>query len=215
MPQRNEYEIRSMERIRWLIDTYCEGSQAAFCERTGLHKSTVSKIVNNLHTPSKASAEKIASVFMVSQEWVNGYDVPMKKTAAVSERTASLPVYTRLPAHLPLDQVIDINGSVEYEKDKISQGETCFAYAVCDDSMQPRIQEGDIVIASATEKPVSGDLVLASVDDRDAILRRLTIYENSIALFADNPAIPPEYIAENEKARLRIIGKIKELRAAF
>ena len=213
MPERNEYEKRSMERVRWLIDTYCEGSQAAFCERTGLHKSTVSKIVNNLHIPSKTSVEKIASVFLVSQEWVNGYDVPMRKTEAVSEKTASLPIYTRIPAHLALDQVIDIDGSVEYAKEQIKDGETCFACRISDNSMQPRILEDDIVIVSAGKEANSGDLILACVDDKDAVLRRLTIYENSIALSADNPVFPPMIFPDTEKDRLQIIGRVKELRA--
>ena len=68
------YEKVIMQRIRKLIDEYCEGSQQRFVERTGLNKGSVSQYVNGNNTPSRANAEKIASAFNLDVSWVLGYD---------------------------------------------------------------------------------------------------------------------------------------------
>lgn len=69
------YEKIIMQRIRKIIDDYCDGSQSRFVERTGLNKGSVSQYVNGKNTPSRENAEKIAEAFHLDVGWVLGYDV--------------------------------------------------------------------------------------------------------------------------------------------
>lgn len=69
------YEKIIMQRIRQIIDDYCDGSQKKFVDRTGLNKGSVSQYVNGKNTPSRENAEKIAEAFHLDVAWVLGYDV--------------------------------------------------------------------------------------------------------------------------------------------
>lgn len=69
----SQYEELSRARMKKLIDTYCNGSQQIFAERTGLNKASVSQYMNGKNTPSTKTAEKIAKAFGCSPEWVMGF----------------------------------------------------------------------------------------------------------------------------------------------
>lgn len=69
----SQYEELSRARIKQLIDTYCNGSQQIFAERTGLNKASVSQYMNGKNTPSTKTAEKIAKAFSCDPEWVMGF----------------------------------------------------------------------------------------------------------------------------------------------
>lgn len=69
----SQYEQISRERIKYLIDTYCNGSQQTFAARTGLNKASVSQYMNGKNTPSTKTAEKIAAAFHCDPEWVMGF----------------------------------------------------------------------------------------------------------------------------------------------
>ena len=69
------WEKTCMQRIRKLIDDYCEGSQQRFVEKTGLNKGSVSQYVNGKNTPSMENAQKIADAFKVDIAWILAYDL--------------------------------------------------------------------------------------------------------------------------------------------
>lgn len=76
------YERQAKERIIFLIDKYCSGSQQRFADLTGINKASVSQYVNGKNTPSNLTAGKIAFAFNVNAPWVMGFDVPMKEEHA-------------------------------------------------------------------------------------------------------------------------------------
>ena len=65
------------ERIKSLINDYCEGSQQKFADRCGISKYSVSQYVNGSNAPGNVSAAKIAKAFDLDPLWVMGFDVPM------------------------------------------------------------------------------------------------------------------------------------------
>lgn len=85
----SQFEKLSRERIKYLIDTYCGGSQQAFAERTGLNKASVSQYMNGKNTPSTKTAEKIAQAFDCDPEWVMGFS-SRKAEYYNSEETAAM-----------------------------------------------------------------------------------------------------------------------------
>lgn len=75
---KKDYIEKTRSRIRFLIDTYYEGSQQAFADAVKINKASVSQYVNGTNTPGNITAGKIASVCRVDPLWVMGFDVPMK-----------------------------------------------------------------------------------------------------------------------------------------
>ena len=71
----NKYEIMSQKRIRWLIDEYCDGQQAAFAKKAGIGKSSVSQYVNGTNFPNNITAGIIARAFNMNPAWIMGFDV--------------------------------------------------------------------------------------------------------------------------------------------
>lgn len=72
--QLSPWETTCKNRIRQLIDEYCDGNQQRFVDKTGLNKGSVSQYVNGKNVPSEANAIKIASAFNVDPDWVRGFD---------------------------------------------------------------------------------------------------------------------------------------------
>ena len=210
----NEYERESLKRISYLIDTYCNGKQIEFAERTGIQKSSVSQYTSFLHAPTPNNCKKIADTFHVNVDWVRGYDMPMKAPSPSGEQMFSVPLYDAIPSGSTLDTLArsdteDVSGR------HLPASADLFALRIADDSMSPRIRRGDIVIARRQEDAASDDLVIASLPGKDAVCRRFMRYRDGAALLSDNPACPPAYLPDSEKDRLRIIGKVIELRARF
>lgn len=73
----NKYERASQERIKYLINTKCNGSQQEFADRVGIGKSSVSQYVKGTNFPSNIRAGQIAEAFGVNPAWVMGFDGPM------------------------------------------------------------------------------------------------------------------------------------------
>ena len=74
----SEIDERSIERVQWIIDSYCGGSQQELADRTGVNKASISQYLNRHNTPSNLTASKLAEPFGLSPAWVMGFDVPMQ-----------------------------------------------------------------------------------------------------------------------------------------
>ena len=209
----NAYEKTSIERIKYLIENYCDGSQAEFAARCGLNRSSITHYMNHAHAPTRQTAMKVSEAFGVNPDWVQGYDAPMRKDASPDDRTTEIPVYGRIPSDVPVNQVTHIVGTEEVKKD--TSASSLFAFSVPDDSMHPKIDTGDVVIIAPDIKAKDNDLVLVAMRGKDASVRRLKTYADSVAFISDNPAYPPEVFAKAEKNDMEILGKVIELRSRF
>lgn len=72
--------INSRQRIKYLIDTFCDGSQQVFADKVKIGKSSVSQYVNGTNCPGNIRARQIGDVFGVNPVWVMGFEVPMTDT---------------------------------------------------------------------------------------------------------------------------------------
>lgn len=83
---------QAQERIKYLIETKCGGSQQIFADRVGINKASVSQYVNGRNVPTNTTAKRIAEVFGVNPAWVMGFDVPERnsKTEIVAAKLIGL-----------------------------------------------------------------------------------------------------------------------------
>ena len=75
-----KYERQARERIQLLIDEFCNGSQQAFADKSGVHKSSISQYINGKNIPSNLTAIKLCEPFGVNPAWLMGFDVPKYET---------------------------------------------------------------------------------------------------------------------------------------
>lgn len=127
-----------------------------------------------------------------------------------------IPVLGRVAAGIPIEAQEEILDWEEITGDMALDGEY-FALQIRGDSMEPKFSNGDIVIVRQQEDADDGDIVIALVNGNDAVCKRLKKYEDGIALVSTNPAYDPMYFSGAEVAEtpIKIIGKVKELRAKF
>lgn len=127
-----------------------------------------------------------------------------------------IPVLGRVAAGIPIEAQEEILDWEEITPQMAFDGEY-FALQIQGDSMEPKFSNGDVVIVRQQEDADDGDIVIALVNGNDAVCKRLKKYEDGIALVSTNPAYDPMYFsgAEVTETPVKIIGKVKELRAKF
>lgn len=129
--------------------------------------------------------------------------VEVEKTTEVSG--VSIPVMGRIAAGVPISAIQHQSHSVSVPVEMLRGGEH-FALEVRGDSMiEAGILDGDTVVIKKSDDAVSGDIVVALVDDEEATLKRIRKKGASIALEAANPAYETRIFGPD---RVRVQGKL-------
>lgn len=206
-------EQLSRDRIRQLIDERCGGKQQVFADKVGIGKSSVSQYVNGSHSPTNVKAAQIAMAFGVQPMWVMGFDVPKFETFR-EDQLRRLSIYGRIAAGFDRSMVQDIIGEIDdtrYDPDEY------MALQISGHSMEPRIEDGDIVIVKMQSDVETGNLAIITINGEDATCKRVKKYRDGIELIPINPSYPTRFFTHEEIQSLpvTIIGKVVELRAKF
>lgn len=186
---------------------------------SGVNKSSISQYLNGSHSPSNISSEKMSKTLNVNPLWLMGFDVPMRNidntnTNQISAKTIN--VLGRVATGIPFNANTEIIDIEEISEEMAKTGEY-FGLKIRDDSMEPRICDGDVVIVRQQDDAESGDIVIAMVNGDDATCKRLVKYASSIALVSLNTKYEPMMFTNEEimSKPVRVIGKVIELRGKF
>ena len=186
-------------------------------------KSHLSQYVNGKSNPDNEKIFLLSKIFGVTEAWLLGYDVSRYKTseeAKVNEPQSSqglqIPVLGTVAAGIPISAVEDILDYEEVPQSWESQGEF-FGLRIKGDSMEPRMESGDVVIVRQQSDANSGDTVIVLVNGDDATCKRLQKTDNGIMLVSTNPKYPPMfYSTEDIQTKpVVILGKVVELRQKY
>lgn len=125
-----------------------------------------------------------------------------------------IPVLGRVAAGIPIEAVQDIE---DYEDIPASWGDPreYFALKIQGHSMEPRIWDGDVVIARKMPDVDSGSVAVVLVDGEEATVKQIKKSEDGMTLIGWNPAVyPPKFYTWAEVSRLpvQILGIVKEVR---
>ncbi len=77
-------KISCAERIAYAL-TVRKMTQTELCKKTGIPKSAMSQYIKGSFEPKQNRVYLISKALDVSEAWLMGYDVPMKKEAPTSE----------------------------------------------------------------------------------------------------------------------------------
>ena len=186
---------------------------------SGVNKSSISQYLNGSHSPTNISSEKMAKILNVNPVWLMGFDVSMRNndyTAKDQIKPKTINVLNRVAAGIPVNANTEIIDVEEISQEMVRTGEY-FGLKIHDDSMEPRICDGDVVIVRQQDDAESGDIVIAMVNGDDATCKRLVKYASSIALVSLNSKYEPMMFTNEEimSKPVRVIGKVVELRGKF
>lgn len=182
-------------------------SVAGLCGITGISKSAFTELKSGRTKSLGAkSLSKIANYFNVSADYLINDCIPAAQNV--------VPVYGQVSAGIPMEAITDIEDYEEISDALAANGEY-IALKIHGRSMEPRMCEGDIVIARRQEDVEDGQYAIVMVDGENAACKKIKkLADGGIALLSTNPLYEPQYYPadENNGVPVRIIGRVVEIR---
>ncbi|SFZ82070.1 repressor LexA [Devosia enhydra] len=143
---------------------------------------------------------------------------PPPRPAAVSSapspddsgRPVMVPVMGRIAAGTPIEAIQSHSHTIGVPPEMLGGGDH-YALEVRGDSMiDAGIFDGDTVIIKKQDSAVTGEIVVALVDDQEATLKRLRRKGQSVALEAANPAYETRIFPQDRvKVQGRLVGLLR------
>ena len=180
-------------------------TQLDLAKAIGVSNTTINNYVKGYNTPRMDKLDKICNYLRIERS-----DLLNTSTSEEKKTTSAL----RIPV---LGNVAA--GILDYEEVPSSwqsQGEF-FALRIKGDSMEPRMESGDVVIVKQQSDANSGDTVIALVNGDDATCKRLEKTDNGIMLVSTNTKYPPMFYSKEDIVNkpVVILGKVVEFRGKF
>jgi repressor LexA len=178
-------------------------TQNELAKRIGVSAGAISRWESgDIENMRRDRIEKLADALGIDPNIIIGIE-PNK------EMDGNIPILGRVAAGIPIDAVEEIIGYEEIPKRLLAYA-SYFALKIRGESMQPNIQDSDIVIVRKQESASDGDIVIAQVNhDEEATCKRLKMYRDQIMLLSDNPAYSPQVYDAND---VHIVGVVTEVR---
>ena len=179
-------------------------------KRIGVHESSINKYEKGLVDIPLSKISELSRVLNVTEAYLMGWEDEQKTQGL------QIPVLGTVAAGIPITAVEDILDYEEVPQSWGNQGEF-FGLRIKGDSMQPKMDDGDVVIVRQQSDANSGDTVIALVNGDDATCKKLQKTENGIMLVSTNPNYLPMFFT-NEEIQTKpvvILGKVVELRSKF
>ena len=188
-------------------------TQLDLAKAIGVSNTTINNYVKGYNTPRMDKLDKICNYLRIERS-----DLLNTSTSEEKKTTSALriPVLGNVAAGIPISAVEDILDYEEVPSSWQSQGEF-FALRIKGDSMEPRMESGDVVIVKQQSDANSGDTVIALVNGDDATCKRLEKTDNGIMLVSTNTKYPPMFYSKEDIVNkpVVILGKVVEFRGKF
>lgn len=186
-------------------------SMSELSRRVGIAKSAISRYFNGTRELPLNKIGDFASVLHTTPDYLLGIEYEPQTPQGLK-----IPVLGTVAAGIPISAVEDILDYEEVPQSWENQGEF-FALKIKGDSMEPRMESGDVVIVKQQPDANSGDTVIVLVNGDDATCKKLQKTDNGIMLVSTNPKYPPMFYSNEEISTkpVVILGKVVELRQKY
>lgn len=178
--------------------------------------TTIQKWEMGVAEPSLAKLSRLAEIFQVDLDDLTHQ--PLFEGSPSKSKTGGvrIPVLGKVAAGIPIEAVENI---VDYEEisGKLICDEDYFGLQIKGDSMEPRMQEGDVVIVRKQDNVDSGDTAIVMINQSDATCKKIKKTESGLMLIPNNTKYETMFYSNDEIRSLpvTIIGKVIELRGKF
>lgn len=193
-------------------------TQKKLSEKINSNIQTIGKIENNRIKDLKVSTlEKLADVFNTSTDYLTGRsDISSTELFSAMDQSNvfEIPVYGKIPAGQPIEALEVDLGYVPVAKDMMRDRQL-IGLKVIGDSMYPKYMEGDIIIIEITPDVHSGEDIVAFIGyEHEATLKRFRRMSDHIELEPLNREYPIKKFYPNDRKKVRVLGRVIEIRRA-
>lgn len=180
-------------------------SQKELAEKIGVSRSAIGMYETGEREPGFETLEAIADLFNVNMDTLLGKVAPEQVPANITPfpKMNQVPLIGEIACGKPILAVEDAVESVDIPEYIRAD----FALRCKGDSMiNARIFDGDIVYIRQQETVVNGEIAAVRIGD-EATLKRVRLYDDHIALEAENPMYKPLVYWGSEMENVQILGK--------
>lgn len=189
-------------------------SQKSLSEHLGVTQQAVGKWETGRSSPDPATLARLAELLETSADYLLGISEQPAEPAA-----PSLP-YGESP--IPVIGTVRAGyGALAFEEDYgveyacVKDPANYFYLVVKGDSMEPRIQDGDLALVHRQPTLENGDLGVMVFGEGEGTLKKYIQRGNAVILQPFNPAYEEKVIRGEELNQLFIAGKVVETRAKW
>lgn len=184
-------------------------TQSDLAKKLHLTPKAISFYENNQREPDIDTLNKIADIFNVSIDYLNGRkSLDLKK----GEDYTTINVYGSIPAGIPIEAIEDISDTEDISFKDFDRNKTYIGLKVEGDSMYPKYLDGDTVILEQTPDCESGTDAAVYVNGYEATLKTVIKNENgTITLKPINTSYSPKTYGKDDEP-IKILGIVKEIR---
>lgn len=183
-----------------------------------LSRSMVSRYLSGEYEPNSSNIVMIAELLDVSEAWLLGFDVPMRKDDTSKQSLSNLlpsnltqvsivniPILGTIACGEPILAEENIEDYYPMVAELLPKGNT-FLLRAYGDSMYPKIEEGDLVLIREQPTVENGEIACVLVNgDTEATLKRVKYQGDMVMLVPDNKNYDP--IVVTPEMQVRIVGK--------
>lgn len=198
--------LRSLRKAKGL-------TQRELAGHLGVTQQMVAKWEKGQSTPGPDQLTRMAELLEVSTDTLLGRVVGLETRPASAYGQCRIPVVGTVKAGY---------GALAFEEDygseyaSVKDPDSYFYLVVRGDSMEPRIQDGDLALVHRQDTLENGDLgVLIYGDEGEGTLKRYLQRGNSVVLQPFNPAYSELVIKGEDLNRLHIAGRVVETKAKW
>ncbi len=206
------------ENIRYLR-TKRGFSQDYIAEKLGYKSfTTIQKWESGVSEPPVKKLKELAELLGADMDDMNNKRLSNENNISTESRGVKIPVLGQVGAGLPIEAVENIIDTEEISEEMARTGEY-FGLKIHGDSMEPRICDGDVVIVKKQDDAENGDIVIALIENEtynsEAFCKRILKYAQGLGLVSLNSKYEPIMFSKEDLDRVKIIGKVVELRGKF
>lgn len=189
-------------------------SQKSLSEHLGVTQQAVGKWETGRSSPDPATLARLAELLETSADYLLGISEQPAEPAAPSLPYAESPI--------PVIGTVRAGyGSLAFEEDYgveyacVKDPANYFYLVVKGNSMEPRIQDGDLALVHRQPTLENGDLGVMVFGEGEGTLKKYIQRGNAVILQPFNPAYEEKVIRGEELNQLFIAGKVVETRAKW
>lgn len=184
-------------------------SQAELAKILGVARPTVSNWEKDIIRPLRR-LNKVADFFGVSTDFLMcNTDRRNFAMNNPTPRSVRIPVFSSIPAGIPIEAIQDIEDWEEIPADLASHGEY-FALKVKGNGMEPTIHDGEIAIVKTANDVPTGSIALVYVNGHSATLKEVRKSKEGLTLVGHNVAVfSPQFFTWKQVKELPVtIGAV-------
>ncbi len=190
-------------------------SQKSLSVQLGVSQQAVGKWETGRSSPDPETLAKLAEILDTSVDFLLGVrkaPAPAAQNLFSGYEESPIPVVGTVRAGY---------GALAFEEDygveyaRVKDPESYFYLVVKGDSMEPRIQDGDLALVHRQPTLENGDLGVMVFGEGEGTLKKYIQRGNSVILQPFNPAYEPKVLRGDELDQLFIAGRVVETKAKW